>query len=496
MSVEEVEATLLQIADRQASQRPVCGVVESPTDPFALARAYLAANHRTDGGHTKLVRWRSDSLTWNGTAYEALSDDELRSHLTRGVQGEIDRLAQAGVGFAGKKPSVTKRLVADVEQAVAASVHLHDSLEQPFWIKGEAPALAENIVAVRNGLLDVGALLGGAAQALLPPTPNFFTTNGLHFSFDPAATCPRWLQFVDQLWQGDLEGIGLLQAWFGYCLLPDTSQQKILMLIGPTRSGKGTIMRVLRMLIGPSNVAGPTLGSLQGEFGLQPLLGKLVAVISDARLSGRSHTIVERLLSIAGEDALSVNRKYKPMVTTKLNTRLVLVSNELPDLRDASGALASRFLVLPTMRSWLGLEDTQLTDRLIEELPGILNWALEGLRRLRARGHFTQPGSGAELTTQMRMLSSPVQAFLDEYCIVDECETVTRSRLYTAWQGWCAANNIHDRGSAQFGRDLRAAVPHVRDAQPRDDAGGRPRVYRGVGLRPPVERSLAIRRGV
>src|SRR5262249_20330824 len=112
------------------------------------------------------------------------------------------------------------------------------------------------------------------------------------------------------LWKNDRPSIDLLQEWFGYCLTPDTRIQKMLMMIGPTRSGKGTIGRILRALVGPGNVAGPTLSSLGGTFGLQPLLGKSLSIISDARLSGRSDTaqVVERLLSLTGEDALTIDR--------------------------------------------------------------------------------------------------------------------------------------------------------------------------------------------
>src|SRR5262249_33341349 len=153
--------------------------------------------------------------------------------------------------------------------------------------------------------------------------------------------------------------VATLQEWFGYCLLPDTSQQKILLLVGPKRSGKGTVARVLRGLVGPENAAGPTLASLGTNFGLQALLGKSVAVVADARLSGRTDagTVVERLLSISGEDAQVVDRKYLDAVTTTLPVRFVVLTNELPRLSDASGALAGRMVVLRTTESFFGRED-------------------------------------------------------------------------------------------------------------------------------------------
>ena len=94
--------------------------------------------------------------------------------------------------------------------------------------------------------------------------------------------------------------------------------------------------------------------------------------------------VAERLLAISGEDTLTIDRKYREPATLQLPTRIVVLSNELPRLADASGALASRFVTLVSSRSFYGKEDTGLTEKLLAELPGILNWALDGAERLPA----------------------------------------------------------------------------------------------------------------
>src|SRR5437763_16603023 len=132
-------------------------------------------------------------------------------------------------------------------------------------------------------------------------------------------------------------------------------------MIGPTRGGKGVIARVLEALIGRKNVAAPTLTSFGGEFGLAPLIGKPLAVISDARFAGKDASIVvERLLSISGEDSLTINRKFRYQWTGKLPTRLHVISNELPKLGDASTAIVGRMVLILVKRSWLGQEDLTL----------------------------------------------------------------------------------------------------------------------------------------
>jgi putative DNA primase/helicase len=267
---------------------------------------------------------------------------------------------------------------------------------------------------------------------------------------------------------------------------PDTTQQKIFLLVGPRRSGKGTIARVLTAMLGRENVAGPTLYSLTQNFGLASLIGKPLAIISDARLSGRSDAsiVVERLLAISGEDTLSVPRKYREDWTGQLPTRLLVLTNELPRLSDASGALASRFVILVMTRSFYGKEDHGLTGKLVTELPSILNWAIDGRDRLTKRGHFIQPTSAQQAAGELADLASPIGAFVRDRCSVGPEYAVDTGAIYKAWVIWCRQQNREHPGTKQaFGRDLRAAVPGLTITQPRDAKTHKQlRSYQGIGL--------------
>lgn len=338
----------------------------------------------------------------------------------------------------------------------------------------------------RNGLVHLPSAVANAPEYMRPPTPVFFTTTALEFDFSLDSPPPSlWLQFLNQLWPNDPQSIGTLQEWFGYCLRQDTRLQKILMLIGPKRSGKGTIARILRALVGNANVCGPTLAGLSTQFGLAPLLSKSLAIISDARLSWRtdSATVVERLLSISGEDALTIDRKNLPAVTCKLPTRMTILSNELPRFSDSSGALPGRMIVLRLWESFYGREDATLTDKLLSELPGILLWAIEGWRRLRDRQSFTQPESAEDLLSALSDLASPVGAFVQQRCVVGPACVAAVDDIYTAWKDWCVAEGQREPGTSQvFGRDLLSLVPGLKRTQPRHGAV-RYRAYEGIGLR-------------
>ena len=254
-------------------------------------------------------------------------------------------------------------------------------------------------------------------------------------------------------------------------------------MIGPTRGGKGVLARLLTRLLGSANVCGPTLSSFAGEFGLAPLFGKSLAIISDVRFSGKGgNTVVERLLSISGEDTLTINRKYREQIDTKISTRMHLISNEMPRLTDASGAVIGRFVVVILTRSWLGKEDTGLKPKLYGELPGILNWALGGLTRLnKNEGRFTEVPSAKEAIITMRDLASPVAAFVRECCILQVDLETARDTLYAAYKEWCEDSEYPKLSKHVFGRDLQAAVPALRNKRVGSNKA-RVRVYGGIGL--------------
>ena len=214
------------------------------------------------------------------------------------------------------------------------------------------------------------------------------------------------------------------------------------------------------------------------------MIGKSLAIISDARFIGRdSSIVVERLLSVSGEDTLTVNRKHRDQWTGKLPTRLHVISNELPKLGDASTAIVGRIVLLLLSLSWLGKEDHELEPSLQPELPGILNWALEGLGRLVERGNrFTYLKAASEAVTLMRDLASPVAAFVRERCELGTDKEVSPELLYSTYKGWSDDNGHIKKDKATFGRDLRAAQPLIKRMRPRE-GGRRIYVYAGITLR-------------
>jgi len=465
-----------------------------PGAPYLVARQ-LFRDYLTDDGMSKLAAYRGSWMTWRTTHWAEADTAQLRQAI----------YAALSQGFYwhetkdGKEPrdfNPDRHKVANVIEALAAVVHLPSDVDPPAWINehreptaiADAPvdtfALSDgdaaHMVSCRNGVLDL------STRTMRAHTPALFNLITVPLDFDPDEPEPTvWLDFLASVWDDDDDSILLLQEYFGYVLSGRLDMQKLLMLIGPTRSGKGTIARVLSKLMGGRrNVAGPTLASMSSEFGLAPLVGKPLAIISDARLGNiPSHTVVERLLSITGEDSLDVNRKYKDHWTGKLPTRFVIMTNELPKFSDSSGTIAHRMLILTMTESFLGREDHELDAKLEPELGCILNWALEGLDRLERHGRFSVPASSQDAAALMMDLASPVSAFVRERCVIGPSMSAGRDELYTAWRIWAERNGHKITAKSTFGRDLRAAVPQLKDAHLRD---GDKRIwtYTNIGLLP------------
>lgn len=458
-------------------------LILNPGDPLRVARIHVERFHTIDG--FAAVRHQAGVFyvyRADASAYHDREQDAVRADLYRFL--EPAKTANKNGELSAFQP--TKAKVENVLDALRAVANLPKSMAAPCWLENSPGLNPVEMLAFTNGLLHV------PTRTLLPPTPTFFTLNGLEFAYNAEAPPPmRWLTFLRELWPDDDESIAALQEWIGYLLTPDTRFQKIGMLVGPKRSGKGTIARILRRLLGERNVCGPTLANMSEQHGLAVLIGKTAAIIADARITGRTDTgvITERLLSISGEDPLSVPRKYLPDWDGRLFVRFFLLTNELPRIEDSSGALASRFLLLQLTQSFYGREDHALLERLSPELPGILNWALEGRDRLYQRGHFVTPQSSLDLVQQFESLGSPIGVFLRDCCLVQQGCTVPQADLFAAWQMWCGLNGRDKPGTAQsFGRNLHSAVPWVKETRPRGDDGSRVRYYEGIGLLATPER--------
>lgn len=483
-------------------------VVSSPT---RLATHVMAKGYGWNWDLEEAVElrcWRGDFYRWNGKIFRKCETAdfvaEVRDHVEK-LHGDIGRdllavyhrqLAEwLANNQRGKEPTLRPtpesgvRFVQEVVDVIATKVLVKSEQEPALWMH-DPERDTSNLFAFENGLLDY--------DDLLPHDSRLFKTDLLPFCYDPGARCPMWLKFLGEVFQSDSESIELLQEWFGLMLTQDTSYDKMLWLIGPSRSGKSTIVGIMNAIVGEANTTPIDLQELRAGFAMTDLIGKNLAVVSDARSGSKSdiqEAVVGKLLAITGGDPVRIDRKHKEAWTGCLKAKFVIVANKPLALADSASALASRTLMLVTKQSFIGAEDHRLEERLRTELPGIFLWAKAGLERLRLRGVFTEPRSSQEMKNQTMELSDPVGMFVKQRCELvpfgsDDAVShhqpegvawTDKDKLYRHYRDWCERSGLHARSAAIFYRDLYSST-NGRVRSTRMSTGERRYVVQGIVL--------------
>jgi putative DNA primase/helicase len=456
-------------------------IVANRAEPRGYAELYLEENRMHD--EHAIVWWAKSWWRYDthSNRFRPLSDEALRADLWSVLDRvDIEKTSKETGEKTLERLIVKSSIVSNVADAFRSVVPILED-DAPRWVKRDYrdPPLTR-LVPCKNGILDI------QERKLIPRTARLFTTTAVtaRWFADPHP-CPEWLAFLRSVWGDDEESIRALQEIFGYLLTSDTSHQKLFALIGPPRSGKGTITRVLTALLGEDAVTNPMISSLEGAHGLAPFVGKTLAILGDARIGGKTDQahIVEQLLSLSGEDALTINPKGVKAFEMRLRTRVLLVSNEVPGLYDSSGALASRWILLKMSQSFYGREDRGLEARLLAELPGIFQWAVDGWHTLQARGRFSQPAASAEALEEMEAAGTPHRVFVREVCELGADNEVPVQYLYERWAEWCKEGGREPGNKERFGSNLKSAFPGIRKIQKLLVDKKRPYFYSGIGIR-------------
>lgn len=427
-------------------------------------------------------------LQWNGKRYQDVK--------------EIENVLR--IWFAKKNIPANNTTIGNVVPWIKAltEVRSEDHPQLPCWL--ETPLCKpDDAITFDNGILD--ATQGIEEPVLHDHTPNWLSLSALPYTFDKQAQCPQWLQFLNEVLEGDQQRIALLQEFFGYCLTPDNSLQKMLVLRGVSRSGKGTIVKVLEAVLGRENVTGFSLTALAERFGTGSLVGKLVAVVGEVNLQKNrdKYQIFETLNKITGNDPVDIEFKHQVLkMSTRLPVRFVISCNEMPSFSDDSGAFSERLLIVDFEKACPPEKrDPDLADRLCAEASGVANWALEGLARLRKHKRFSTPDKMASTLRDIGRDNSPTRAFLQDKLIIHPsldtgylpdvtigdgcvssyevpCELVQQESVR-----WTSENGMDSFTPRYFAKNLRVILPKLTTKPKRMPDGTVKKVYVGLKLK-------------
>lgn len=287
-----------------------------------------------------------------------------------------------------------------------------------------------------------------------PHSKKHFFKYCLATGFDPKAECPRWLEFLNFVFEGNQDLVDASQEIFGYCLQGgDPWLHKAFFLYGDGRNGKSTWLETLQFLVGLENCSAVPLSGLVKPFSVVMADGKLINAVSEGESRDLSS---EAFKSACSGDFLIAAHKGKPEFAMRWTARLVVSLNNLPNFRDSSAGNIERFYALPFNRYIAEHErDPNIKTKLREELPGILNWALNGLDRLLERGHLPKVEAQTQVIEEYKRNVDSVYQWANEYVHPNENENRYQvGDFYPHYVAWCKGEGRYALAKNSFCRGV------------------------------------------
>lgn len=359
------------------------------------------------------------------TRYGQISDNEFRNNIHNIIGGII-----------------TTRLSAKVESLLA-------SVKNEAFTKLDAPDKYK--VQFDNISFDV-------RHGKLEECDTFFTLHQIPHNYDAKADCPKFKRFINNLFYE--EDIPVIQEYLGYCLVPNTLAQTALFIIGEGGEGKSRIPVLMEHIIGADNVVVGDFEGLQDKFSTSSLDKQMLFMDDELTLTALDDTSNFKKI-VTAETAMEVEVKGKPKYKTKLYSRIICCGNgAIQSKFDRTDGFYRRLLLCKVRPVHYDKPDRTLSDQLDKEIPGIINWMLEGLCRVVKNGFIIEPSKRMSDEVQsLRDNSDTIQLFMNDEQFIDytfdEEDKVSIKQLYDAYKNWCQDNSYLIIHKNTFGKTIR-----------------------------------------
>ena len=385
----------------------------------------------------------------------------------RGVERQLQQLlnnmnreakAQLRAATAAKDEELVKVLKAYVgaTKRTKGRIASVESMAQAQRAVGAAELDSGNVLNLRNGTLDLDTL------ELHPHRCEDNLTYCLPYDYDPAAVCPRFERFITEILvkegttDPDLDLCRLVAELMGYSLTNDTSQEAMAWMVGEEGgNGKTVFIKTLEALLGPlaKSIDFQRIGA-PGDYQLAEIPGRRIIFSTESERGGK---VVESYIKrIVSGETIPARPIYGTPFDFPPVAKIWWAMNDRPVIKDTGNSMWRRMKLIPFYRVFTDNDkDPDLIGKLLDELPGILNFAIRGLVRLRQNGRFAESAAVVAAVDEYKRESNPVAQWVEERTVQgDELYTLATDLLrdYSAWTG---GNNRYALNNTNFGTELR-----------------------------------------
>lgn len=395
--------------------------------------------------HKKLVYWRGEFYEWVDGIYRLAADldEKIRGYVAGGgISPTPDYINNVKYNLRGSTYLVKARVL---------NTRLTDTknLDEPI-----------RAITTKNKIVVFG---NDGSVTTTPLTPDFFSVVKLPYGYDETAVCPLWDKFLAEVTMGDRDLVRLLQQWAGYLLIPTHKYQCFLLCLGEGGMGKGTYFYVIMEMLGRENCSAVPIRRFSDRFSLSHTYGKLLNIAGDAEedLNPQTEGMIKEW---TGEDPMVFERKYEQGFTADATAKLMISANTFPTFTDKSDGSWRRLKIASFNRENSSFVDSDLRQKLKEELPGVLNWAIQGLKDLLSNNAFTLPERSIELRDTFKGEANPAGVFLlDNYVFVSaSVGGVPVQQVYSRYAKWCRLKGYNPLSDKNFGREVIRLFPKVK----------------------------------
>jgi putative DNA primase/helicase len=312
-----------------------------------------------------------------------------------------------------------------------------------------------NVLNLHNGTLDLETL------ALHPHSSTDYLTYCLDYEYDPAAACPRFEQFIQDVLleedtlKTDTDLCGLFQELMGYSLTTETKYEIMIWLSGDGGNGKTVVITILQKLLGLLcySVDFQSIG-LSGNYDLAEIPGKRVVFSTESERGGKvAEGYIKRIVSGERINARPIYGKNFEFISV---SKIWWAMNDKPLIRDTGNSIWRRLKLIPFNRTFTEQDkDPDLLNKLEQELSGILNFALNGLRKLKQDKQFSESQAVAQAIQDYKLESNPVAQWMNESTENVYGPITLAITLHDDYKFWCIRNGRQSLNSTNFGNELK-----------------------------------------